>query len=50
MEKVLKKAWIDEEKKIVSFEFLQGAVVYTALEAEFWRKVMALVGKGYALQ
>lgn len=47
---VLKKAWIDEGAKIVSFEFLPKANLLTALETEFWNQVMALVSLGYRLQ
>ena len=49
-EQVLKKAGIDERAKIVSFEFLPKAALLTALEAEFWTQVMALVSLGYRLQ
>lgn len=47
---IWKKAWIDESRQIVSFEFLPDTQVYVALEQEFWDRIVALCSLGYRLQ
>lgn len=47
---IWKKAWIDTEKRIVSFQQIGQADCYTADEINFWPHIMALVNVGYRLQ
>lgn len=46
----MKAVWINHEKKIISFRFIEGYECYEAEEAEFWDNIKALVSKGYRLQ
>lgn len=47
---MIKHAWIDEERKIVSFHRMAGSHRYTDEEASFWRHIMNLVDRGFLLQ
>lgn len=46
----MKAAWINREKRIIAFRFVDGFDYYEAEEAEFWDYVKMLVSKGYRLQ
>lgn len=37
---VIKSAWIDRAKRLVSFVRIQGAEIYTAPEEEFWSQIL----------
>lgn len=42
-----KKAWVDEEKKVISFHEIPGCKIYTAAETDFWPLVLTLMGRGF---
>ena len=42
-----KKAWVDEEKKVISFHEIPGTTVYAAPEKDFWDLVLTLMGRGF---
>lgn len=46
----MKEAWIDREKKIISFRLVEGAEYYEAEELIFWDYIKELVFYGYRLQ
>lgn len=46
----LKNAWIDEEKRIISFTCLENAEVYLAEEEAFWSRILRLMRSGYRMQ
>ncbi|MGM9603438.1 MAG: hypothetical protein ACI3XG_00050 [Faecousia sp.] len=46
----LKNAWIDEEKRIISFTCLENAEVYLAEEEAFWNQILRLMRSGYRMQ
>ena len=44
-------AWISAAQKLVSFHPIDGGVLWSAPSQDvFWRKIMALVQKGFRLQ
>ena len=46
----LKNAWIDEEKRIISFTRLENAEIYLAEEKPFWDRILRLMHSGYRMQ
>lgn len=44
------EAWLDEERRIVSFHAIPASRYFTAAEAEFWAQIVALVLDGYRIQ
>lgn len=46
----LKNAWIDEERRIISFTLLENAEVYLAEEKTFWDRILHLMHAGYRMQ
>lgn len=46
----LKSAWIDQEKRIVSFTVLENAEVFLAEEERFWSQILQLMHSGYRMQ
>ena len=46
----LKRAWILEKEKVVSFHRIDHAVEYESEEQMFWEQIKSLVLQGYRLQ
>lgn len=46
----LKNAWIDEEKRIISFTSMENAQLYLAKEDDFWCRILRLMHSGYRMQ
>lgn len=46
---VLKSAWIDEAKRLVSFVSIQDAEIYTAPEEEFWAQILIWMRQNYRI-
>ena len=47
---VPKSAWINDSEKLVSFHYVEGAILYEAEEQVFWERIKALVNLGYRIQ
>lgn len=47
---ILKKAWIDEDRRIISFTSTEHARDYLAEEQAFWQQIAALMHSGYRIQ
>lgn len=50
MNAIIKQAWINKDKKIISFETTSGGWLYTAEESSFWKTVVILCDQGYRIQ
>lgn len=46
----IKNAWVDQNKQIISFQRMNGAIVYTAREADFWQQILCWMRAGYRVQ
>lgn len=46
----IKSAWIDRDKKIVSFHAIPGWEIYTAPEKDFWKMITFMMSNGYRAQ
>lgn len=46
----VKRAWIDKEKRIISFSCLPNADDYRAEELTFWQEIVLLMKSGYRVQ
>ena len=44
------EAWMDEEKRIVSFHEIPGSRYYSAEEHDFWPVIVSLILAGYRVQ
>ena len=44
------EAWMDEEKRIVSFHEIPGSRYYSAEEHDFWQVIVSLILAGYRVQ
>lgn len=44
------EAWLDDERRIVSFHPVPGGRYFSAAEAEFWPRIVELVLCGYRVQ
>ena len=44
------EAWLDEEKRIVSFHEIPGSRYYSAEEHDFWQVIVSLILAGYRVQ
>ena len=49
-ERTNREAWMDEEKRIVSFHEIPGSRYYSAEEHDFWQVIVSLVLAGYRVQ
>ena len=49
-ERIFFEAWLDEEKRIVSFHEIPGSRYYSAEEHDFWQKIVSLILSGYRVQ
>lgn len=47
---ILKKAWIDDDQRIISFTPTEHAQDYLAQEQAFWQRIAALMHCGYRIQ
>jgi len=41
------EAWVDEEKRIVSFHEIPDSRYYSAGENDFWQMIVSLIMTGY---
>lgn len=48
--RAVKHAWIDKEKRIISFSCLPNADDYRAEEPAFWQEIVLLMKSGYRVQ
>lgn len=48
--RAVKHAWIDKEKRIISFTQLPEADNFLAEEPVFWKQIIALMRSGYRVQ
>lgn len=48
--RAIKRAWIDKEKRIISFSCLPNADDYRAEEPAFWQEIVLLMKSGYRVQ
>ena len=46
----VKHAWIDKEKRIISFSCLPNADDYRAEEPAFWQEIVLLMKSGYPIK
>lgn len=46
----MKCAWIDEQRRIISFTHLPEANNFLAKEPVFWKKIAFLMQSGYRIQ
>lgn len=46
----MKRAWIDENKKIISFFQIESGQLLEAETPVFWKKVISLCKSGYRIQ
>ena len=44
------EAWMDEEKRIVSFHEIPNSRYYSAGEHDFWQMIVSLILAGYRVQ
>ena len=49
-ERTNREAWLDEEKRIVSFHEIPGSRYYSAEEHDFWQMIVSLILAGYRVQ
>ena len=49
-ERIFFEAWLDEEKRIVSFHEIPGSRYYSAEEHDFWHMIVSLILAGYRVQ
>lgn len=49
-ERIFFEAWLDEEKRIVSFHEIPGSRYYSAEEHDFWQVIVSLILAGYQVQ
>ena len=49
-ERIFFEAWLDEEKRIVSFHEIPGSRYYSAGENDFWQMIVSLIMTGYRVQ
>lgn len=49
-ERIFFEAWLDEEKRIVSFHEIPGSRYYSAEEHDFWQVIVDLILAGYRVQ
>ena len=49
-ERIFFEAWLDEEKRIVSFHEIPGSRYYSAEEHDFWQVIVGLIVTGYRVQ
>ena len=49
-ERANREAWMDEEKRIVSFHEIPGSRYYSAEEHDFWQVIVSLILAGYRVQ
>lgn len=50
MKRMQNEAWMDEEKRIVSFHEIPGSRYYSAGENDFWQMIVSLILAGYRVQ
>lgn len=48
--RAVKHAWIDKEKRIISFSCLPNADDFRAEELAFWQEIVLLMKSGYRIQ
>lgn len=48
--RAIKCAWIDKEKRIISFSCLPNADDFHAEELAFWQEIVLLMKSGYRVQ
>ena len=49
-ERIFFEAWLDEEKRIVSFHEIPGSRYYSAEKHDFWQMIIDLILAGYRVQ
>ena len=49
-DQTIRKAWLDEEMRIVSFHKIPDSRYYSAEEQDFWQVIFGLILSGYRVQ
>lgn len=47
---MIKRAWIDESKKLVSFHYIENAILFEEEKAAFWEHIKSLMYQEYRVQ